>query len=89
MGNSSVAIRECSYLGVPSINIGNRQSGRERGANVIDVNYDRKEIAEALRTHLSNGKFSCDHLYGDGKAGKNIAELLATRPLTIEKRLAY
>ena len=37
IGNSSMGIRECSFLGVPVINVGSRQSGRERGCNVIDV----------------------------------------------------
>ena len=37
VGNSSVGVRECSYLGVPVVNIGSRQSGRDRGINVIDV----------------------------------------------------
>ena len=31
VGNSSVAIRECSFLGVAAVNIGTRQLGRERG----------------------------------------------------------
>ena len=37
VGNSSVAVRECSYLGVPAVNIGSRQLGRGRGANVVDA----------------------------------------------------
>ncbi len=37
VGNSSVGIRECSFLGVPVVNIGTRQTGRDRGANVFDV----------------------------------------------------
>ncbi|MCG8459594.1 MAG: UDP-N-acetylglucosamine 2-epimerase, partial [Holophagales bacterium] len=41
VGNSSVGIREASFLGVPVVNIGNRQQGRDRGANVIDVGHDR------------------------------------------------
>lgn len=89
IGNSSVGIRECAYLGVPSVNIGNRQAGRERGANVIDVDYDRREITEAIQTHLANGKAPTDSIYGDGKAGERIADRLATQPLSIEKRLAY
>ena len=39
IGNSSVGIRECSYLGVPVVNIGTRQNGRQRGSNVIAVSY--------------------------------------------------
>jgi UDP-N-acetylglucosamine 2-epimerase len=89
VGNSSVAIRESSFLGVPAINIGNRQSGRERGANVIDVAYDRREITEAINQHLNNDRFPSTQLYGDGQAGKRIAELLSTQPLTVTKRLAY
>src|SRR5688572_17031559 len=52
VGNSSVAIRECSYLGVPAVNIGSRQRGRERGRNVIDVDHDRSAILAALHEHL-------------------------------------
>lgn len=89
VGNSSVAIRECSFLGVPAVNIGSRQSGRERGGNVIDVGHDRGEIAAAVREHLTRGRTSADHLYGDGHAGARIAATLASAPLGVEKRLTY
>jgi UDP-hydrolysing UDP-N-acetyl-D-glucosamine 2-epimerase len=89
VGNSSVAIRECSYLGVPAVNIGTRQMGRERGHNVIDVGHERKEIADAIATHITRGKPKRDLLYGDGKAGVRIADCLAQAELTIEKRLTY
>ena len=89
VGNSSVAIRECAYLGVPAVNIGSRQSGRDRGRNVIDVDYDRAEIAAAIRRQAERGRLPADLLYGDGTAGPRIAELLAKAPLTIEKRLTY
>jgi len=89
VGNSSVAIRECSYLGVPAVNIGTRQQGRERGPNVIDVDHDRSAIVDAVRHHLGNSRPPQDTTYGDGKAGIRIAEALATRELTVEKRLTY
>ena len=89
VGNSSVGIRECSYLGVPVVNIGSRQDGRERGTNVLDVGYDRREAAEAIARHLQNGRYQHDTLYGDGAAGDRIAELVAHEPLRIQKRLAY
>ncbi|HEY9426015.1 MAG TPA: UDP-N-acetylglucosamine 2-epimerase [Gemmatimonadaceae bacterium] len=89
VGNSSVGVRECAYLGVPVVNIGTRQLGRDRGRNVIDVSYDRGEISRAIDAHLSNGSYGSDPIYGDGNAGKRIAELLATEPLHIEKRLTY
>lgn len=89
VGNSSVAIRECSYLGVPAVNIGSRQQGRERGANVIDVEHDRRAIVDAVRRHLSGKRPKPDTIYGDGRAGERIAACLAERQLTIEKRLTY
>ncbi len=89
VGNSSVAIRECSYLGVPAVNIGSRQQGRERGRNVIDVNHDRCAIAAAIKEHRRNGRPAPDYLYGNGRAGERIADTLATSELRIEKRLTY
>ena len=90
VGNSSVAIRECSFLGVPAVNIGTRQQGRERGRNVIDVGHDRAghRRCDSRRTS-SSGKAAARPLYGDGKAGARIADCLATAELTIEKRLTY
>lgn len=89
VGNSSVGIREASYLGTPVVNIGSRQAGRERGENVSDVDYDRKQIKAALKRQITNGRYPSNHLYGDGKAGEKIAEILATLPFEIEKRLTY
>ena len=89
VGNSSVAVRECSYLGVPAVAVGGRQGGRERGRNVLDVGYERESIKQAIRQHLMNGRYPSDLLYGDGKAGERIADLLATLPLSIEKQLTY
>lgn len=89
VGNSSVAIRECAFLGIPAVNIGNRQNGRDRGQNVIDVPYNREAIVAAIHYHLQNGKLPSDPLYGTGHAGQNIANLLASIPLTVEKRLNY
>jgi UDP-hydrolysing UDP-N-acetyl-D-glucosamine 2-epimerase len=89
VGNSSVAIRECSFLGVPAVNIGTRQEGRERGPNVIDVAYDRNEILVAIRRHIHSGKRERSTIYGDGGAGGRIADLLSKVDLHFEKRLAY
>jgi UDP-hydrolysing UDP-N-acetyl-D-glucosamine 2-epimerase len=89
VGNSSVAIRECSFLGVPAVNVGTRQQGRERGRNVIDVGHDRGAIQDAIRQHLRAARPAGDHLYGDGKAGVRIAASVATAPLAVEKRLTY
>ncbi len=89
IGNSSVAIRECSFLGVPAVNIGSRQVRRERGPNVIDVDYDRKEIMQAIRTFEESPRPESVGLYGDGHAGERIAQILASVPLKFTKQLAY
>jgi UDP-hydrolysing UDP-N-acetyl-D-glucosamine 2-epimerase len=89
VGNSSVAVRECSYLGVPAVNVGSRQQGRERGLNILDVGHNRAEIAGAILEHQRRVRPVSDHMYGDGQAGPRIAECLATMELTVEKRLTY
>lgn len=89
IGNSSVGIRESAYLGIPVVNIGSRQAGRERGANVIDTTYDKREIIRAVQQHLSHGKYPSDTIYGDATAGTQIAELCATQPLHFHKILSY
>ena len=53
VGNSSVGIRECSYLGVPTVNIGTRQNKRQRGSNVIDVDYDKELIKDAIKNRMN------------------------------------
>lgn len=90
VGNSSVAIRECSYLGVPAINIGTRQVGRERGANVVDVDYDETQINDAYYRILKEGRKPGETLYGDGHAGERIADVIASLgDIKVEKKLVY
>lgn len=48
IGNSSAGIREAPYYGLPIINIGTRQQNRVINANIINVNYDKKSVLEAL-----------------------------------------
>ena len=89
VGNSSTGIRETSFLGVPTVNIGSRQRGRDCGKNVIHVGHSQREISEALERQLANGRYESDPIYGEGRAGSRIAELLAAEELTTEKKLAY
>ncbi len=84
VGNSSVAIRECAYLGVPAVNVGNRQVARERGPNVIDVPHDATRIAAAIRQQMARGRYPSSHVYGDGTAGERIARVLARAPLKLK-----
>jgi UDP-N-acetylglucosamine 2-epimerase len=77
IGNSSSALREGAFLGTPAVNIGSRQSNRERSQNVIDVDSSADAIEAAIRTQISHGRYARDPLFGDGNAGQKIAEILA------------
>jgi UDP-hydrolysing UDP-N-acetyl-D-glucosamine 2-epimerase len=89
IGNSSVGIRECAYLGVPVVNIGTRQHRRDRGNNVIDVGYNSDAISGAVRQWINNERPASSHVYGGGDAGKKIADLLATTAPEIQKTITY
>ncbi|HSC52901.1 MAG TPA: UDP-N-acetylglucosamine 2-epimerase [Phnomibacter sp.] len=89
VGNSSVGIRECAYMGVPVLNIGTRQHRRERGPNVMDVGYNRTEIEAAIYRLIQGPRPGASTIYGDGEAGKTIAHLLATVPLQYHKSITY
>ena len=87
VGNSSVAIRECSFLGIPAVNIGNRQFGRERGNNVVDCAHEATEIISSIQKQISRTDINQDFLYGDGHAGEKIANILAECEFGINKTL--
>lgn len=89
VGNSSCGIREAAFLGVPSVNIGSRQVGRERGVNVKDVGYDADEIKKAILQQLDHGPYESDLIYGDGNAGAQIVSILHDFKFTIQKKMTY
>jgi UDP-hydrolysing UDP-N-acetyl-D-glucosamine 2-epimerase len=89
VGNSSSALREGAFLGVPSVNIGTRQQGRDRGSNVIDVPYDADAIEAAIRRQLEHGRYPTSIIFGDGSAGRRIADVLASAEIRIQKSLTY
>jgi UDP-hydrolysing UDP-N-acetyl-D-glucosamine 2-epimerase len=77
LGNSSVGIRECSYFGIPAVNIGERQQSRERGPNVLDVDCDAHKIAEGVRSQLQHGSYPQSTIYGNGNAAQKITDTIA------------
>ena len=89
IGNSSSGIRESTFLGIPTVNIGDRQALRERGPNVVDVGYNSDEIQSACRSQVAHGKYASSQLFGDGTAGEQIANILRTVELTHTKTLNY
>lgn len=76
VGNSSVALREGALIGVPAVNIGGRQRNRLHGHNVLHVDYKVEEISEAIKKQTTKEKYDSESIYGDGQAGRLIANLI-------------
>ena len=89
VGNSSSGIRDGAFIGTPSVNIGTRQNMRERGQNVIDVDNDQQAIHSALLQQIKHGAYASAAIYGDGKAGERIADVLANCEWQIQKTITY
>lgn len=89
IGNSSSGIREGAFIGTPVVNIGSRQDMRERGPNVIDAGHERAEIARAIQRQIEHGPYAMQPIYGDGKAGERIAEVLSKCEVSVQKRITY
>jgi UDP-N-acetylglucosamine 2-epimerase len=90
VGNSSSGIREGAFIGTPVVNVGTRQVGRERGINVIDVDYLAEDIFAAMEKQVATGRFEPDTVYGDGRAGDRIARILAeSGDVATQKRITY
>jgi UDP-hydrolysing UDP-N-acetyl-D-glucosamine 2-epimerase len=89
VGNSSVGIRECSFLGVPVVNIGTRQNRRMRSINVRDCDYNSDEIKKNIKYWLINERPSSSDIYGDGRSGERIAKILKDVKLINNKTIFY
>ena len=81
VGNSSSGIIEAPSFHLPVVNIGTRQTGRVRAANVIDVGYDRGQIAAAIERALRDSAFrqkvkNCVNPYGDGHTSEHVVDIL-------------
>ena len=70
IGNSSSGIREASFLGVKSLNIGNRQQYRFKSSNVTDSKLSSNEIYEKLQQLYLQKKPNSSSAYGDGNSAK-------------------
>ena len=97
VGNSSSGIIEAPSFHLPVVNIGEREEGRERAKNVIDVEYNIKEIKKSILKAIYDKKFrekvrKCKNPYGDGKAEIRIVKILSKIKLNkklLEKKITY
>lgn len=82
VGNSSGGIIEAASFGLPVINVGLRQFGRERNSNVFDIVPSSSKIEELTNGLLrSKKKYSKKNIYGTGKSAKKIVSLLESLDL--------
>jgi UDP-N-acetylglucosamine 2-epimerase (non-hydrolysing) len=83
VGNSSSALMEAPSFELPAVNIGTRQKGRLRGANVIDVGYSVEEISNGIDRALMLSLKGISNPYGDGHAAPRIVQALKSISLDI------
>ena len=88
MGNSSSGF-ESLFFGTPCVNVGTRQAGGHRGKNVIDVDYDGSQIADAVLQHVRHGRYCPDPIYGDGRSAERMLAVLKSYDPTLQKRITY
>jgi GDP/UDP-N,N'-diacetylbacillosamine 2-epimerase (hydrolysing) len=83
LGNSSAGILEAPYLKLPTINVGNRQHGRQHAENVQFIGHDKNAIIQAVNKAVFDKEYrskvaTCINPYGDGSSSERIASILAT-----------
>ncbi len=86
IGNSSAGIKECSYLGIPVVNIGTRQQNRLRDENVLDVGCNGLAIKKAIQKQLNHGPYIQSNIYYKPNASKKIVEILSKTKLYSQKK---
>lgn len=89
VGNSSSFIREGSFLGIPAVIIGNRQKNRERGCNVVEVGFNENDIISNIKKQIAHGRYRPETIFGDGRAGKKIVEIIEHTKFNIQKEITY
>jgi len=81
IGNSSAGLIEAASFGLPVVNIGTRQVGRERAENVIDVKCNKEEIVGAIEKAMFDKNFIrkanfCTNPYGDGNTSQRVIRIM-------------
>jgi len=89
VGNSSSFIRENSFLGIPSVIVGDRQIKREHGKNAVFCDYDRRDIRKKILLQMDHGRYPAEYIFGDGVAGISIADRLSIVKVEVLKKNTY
>ena len=85
LGNSSSGIMEAASFALPCVNVGMRQQGRERAANILDAPDSSAGILAAVHRALDpafrQSLAGMANPYGSGQAAETITRVLTTTPL--------
>lgn len=88
VGNSSAGLIEAAAVGLPVVNVGPRQGGRQRAGNVVDV--AEPQAAAIARAVEAKRRRMGRHPYGDGLAHERVAEVVCGAALgRVRKRNVY
>jgi len=89
IGNSSSFIRDSTFSGTPVVLVGDRQTGREHGDNLVAIPPVASQIVAAIRRQLERGQYPPSMLYGNGQASQNIVGQLKSFVPYTQKKLYY
>ena len=76
IGNSSAGLREAPYYNIPTINIGNRQLGRVKSSNIINIDFNQKDILTNIEKSSQYTHTNKDVDFGEGNSDKLFLQLL-------------
>jgi UDP-N-acetylglucosamine 2-epimerase (hydrolysing) len=76
IGNSSAGIREAPYYQKASVNLGNRQKNRAKSNSIINCNFDKIEIANAIKQSQNLIDFDSPSDFGQGKSDQLFYEII-------------
>ncbi len=90
IGNSSAAVREAPFYGIPTINLGSRQYKRSNQKSIINMDFKEKEILKKLNYFFSTDKkFKKSQEFGDGKSAKRFIQIILTKKFYNTKKQKY
>ena len=89
VGNSSVGIRESSFIGIPVVNIGLRQQYREKSWNVIESDSKYEDLMKAFQHQWAAKRYKKSYLFGTGDGSKKITALTKKLDLTTKGPITY
>ena len=81
IGNSSVIVRECPFLGIPSILVGDRQNNRSNAKSIKKIKIDDAKLLSKIVLQNWNKKFNCNKNFGDGNSVSKFRKLIKSNKL--------